>query len=289
MKQIILTVILACMMATSLHAGQSVIIEGEGYACMGDDKSRKETEQTAMQDARRKAGDAALTYIKAETHIKDAMLEKDLVSAYTNAQVKLLKELMKEWFKDSSSGDCYRVKLQLEVTPDDKAMAALAKKTSDEILDDPAAPLAVRIWTGKERYRDGERVKVFIKGNRPFYGKVIYTEANGRLVQILPNPFREINYFNGGTVYELPSGEDQFDITVGSPFGTEKVTLSASTEQLPDLDVTSLGSVYEVNTKASDVHVRVRGLRLTAKGAGNATPAVAEFAEANREVTTSLK
>lgn len=48
---------------------------------MGDVKSRKQTEDVAMQDARRKAAEAALTFIKSETHIKDAVLEKDLFSA----------------------------------------------------------------------------------------------------------------------------------------------------------------------------------------------------------------
>lgn len=289
MNRSILIFFIFLLLPQALHASQSVIIDSEGYACMGDDKSRKETELTAMQDAKRKAGDAALTYIRAETHVNDGMLEKDLVSAYTNAQVKILRELMKEWFKDPSAGECYRLKLKLEVTPDDKAPADIAKWKIEELLDNPAAQLTVKVWTDKWRYRDGEKIKVFIKGNRPFYGKVVYKDAGGSLVQLLPNPFRQANYFNGGTVYEFPTGDDRFDLDACDPFGAEQVTLYASTAPLGDLDVTPSGGVYAVRTKASDVPLGTRGVKIVAKGAGARTPAAAEFAEASRELTTCGK
>lgn len=87
MKKATLSLLLFLLLPAALHAGQSVIIDSEGYACMGDSLSRKQTELSAMQDARRKGGESALTYIQAETQIKDAMLEKDLVNAYSNAQI----------------------------------------------------------------------------------------------------------------------------------------------------------------------------------------------------------
>jgi len=93
--QLSLLLILAILMLLSvktLHAAQSTITESESYACMGDDKSRKQTEQAAMADAKRKAGESVLTYIKSETHVKDFELEKDLLSAYTNATIKVLQE-----------------------------------------------------------------------------------------------------------------------------------------------------------------------------------------------------
>jgi hypothetical protein len=286
MKPTILILYFFLLSPPALHAAQSVIIDSEGYACMGDDKSRRETELIAMQDARRRAGESALTYIQAETHVKDAMLEKDLVSAYSNARVKVLRELMKEWFRDPSSGDCCRLKLKLEVTPDDRAPADLAKNRNEGLLDDPSAPLAVKVWTGKGLYRDGEKIKVFIKGNRPFYGKVVYKDAGGKLVQLLPNPYRRANYFNGGTVYELPSGDDRFDLDACAPFGVEQVTLYASTSPLGELDVTPSGGIYAVRTQASDVPLNTRSVKIAANGTGDHTPAAAEFAEASRELTT---
>ena len=52
-----------------MFAAQSVIIDSDGYACMGDDKSRKQTESAAVQEARRNAGEAAVAYISTETKV----------------------------------------------------------------------------------------------------------------------------------------------------------------------------------------------------------------------------
>ena len=286
MKRIILAVILACMTATTLHAGQSVITEGEGYACMGDDKSRKVTESTATADAKRKATESAATYIQAETHVKDAMLEKDLLSAYANAQVKVIQELLKEWYKEQGLGDCYRVKLKVEVIPDEKAMAGLSKRNWDELESDPAAPLSVKIWTDRKEYKASEKMRIYLKGNKPFYGKVVYKQADGSAVQLLPNPYRDQHYFNGGVVYELPSGEDRFDMEVTAPFGSESLTVYASTAPTGNLDVTPSGAVFSVTNRAADIPLATRGIKLMQKGEGSGKRAAAEFAEAGIMVTT---
>jgi hypothetical protein len=285
MRYIYPLVAVVILMVSQVHASQSIIVDSEGYACMGDDKSRKETEQNAMLDARRKGGEAALTHIKSETHVKDAMLEKDLMSAYANAQVKLLQELLKEWFKDPGSGDCYRVKLKLEVRPDEKSMTGLGKNQGASLADDPAAPLSVRVWTDRREYRQGQKVKIYLKGNKPFFGRVVYRDVAGNLVQLLPNPYRKDNYFNGGVVYELPGGEDRFDLEVTPPFGSEDITVYASTAKLGELEIAPVDGVYEVRTQAKDVAVHTRGIRIAAKGAGGGDGA-AEFSEAQLTVTT---
>ena len=47
MRSIILWVmlIMPIVVASNLYAAQSTITEADGYACMGEDKSRKQTEQ----------------------------------------------------------------------------------------------------------------------------------------------------------------------------------------------------------------------------------------------------
>jgi hypothetical protein len=68
-----------------------------------------------------------------------------------------------------------------------------------------------------------EKVKIFFKGNKPFFATVLYRDADGNIIQILPNPFRKDNYFQGGVIYETPSGNDKFDLEVAQPFGEESV------------------------------------------------------------------
>lgn len=272
--------------AFDTHASQSIILDTDGYACMGDDKSRKQTEDIAFKDAKRKASDSASTYIQAETHLKDAMLEKDILSAYTNSQVKVIQEFLKEWYSESSLGDCYRVKLKVEVIPDEQTMKKMANKKTEELIDDPAAPLSVKVWSDKAKYAGGEKVRVFVKGSRPFYGRVVYQDASGEMIQILPNPYRQNSYFNGGTVYEIPSGEDRFDLEVSPPFGVERITLYASTSPMGDVGLSAAGGFYALQDKADEVATRTRSIKFVSKGK---VSVVAEFAEAKQEMMTTEK
>jgi hypothetical protein len=170
-------VFIVCMVSIFLvsplhvHASQSTITEADGYACMGYDKSRKQTEEEALRNAKRNAVEYASTYIKSEPRVKDFQLQKDLIDAYANATVKIIQEPEGAWYKDASAGECFRVKIKAEVVPDDRAMARITQGKG--ITEDPSAPLHVSVWTDKKEYRQGEKIKVYIKGNKPFYARVI--------------------------------------------------------------------------------------------------------------------
>jgi hypothetical protein len=266
-----------CLLIISdLYADQSTITESEGYACMGEDKSRKQTEQAAMADAKRKAIESVSSYITSETQMKDFELQKDLVSAYANATVKVIQELDKGWYRDASIGDCYRLKIKAEVMPDEKAMDMLSKQTTD----DPSAPLQVQLWTDKKEYKNSEKIKVYIRGNKPFYARVIYKDAGSNVVQLLPNPYRQDNYFNGGVIYEIPSGNDRFDLEVSPPFGEENIIVYASTSPLGDINVEDMGGVYQVKTRHVDIGDRTRGVKLIGKSGAKAVSASEFFEDA---------
>lgn len=201
--------------STNLYAIQSTITEAEGYSCAGEDKSRKQTEQDALAEAKRLAAENALSYIKSETKVENFQVEKDIVQAYSNATVKVIEIKERSWYKDERSGDCYKIKFKAEIIPDEKAMNELASKK--EFADDPALPLTVKIWTEKNEYKGKEKIKIFLKGNKPFFARVLYTNVQGESLQLLPNPYRTDNYFNGGVIYEIPSGKDRFDLEVTPP------------------------------------------------------------------------
>ena len=126
---------------------------------------------------------------------------------------------------------------------------------------DPRLPLQARIWTNKTHYNAGDKVRIFLQGNKPFYAKVVYRDAQGNLVQLLPNPYRHDNYFEGGVTYQLPSGSDRYDLTIASPFGEESVILYASTEPHGPVNVKKAGPYYVVTTPESDVGRAMRGVR----------------------------
>jgi hypothetical protein len=251
----------------NLYAIQSAITEAEGYSCAGDDKSRKQTEQESLTEAKRNAVENAISYIKSETKVKNFQLEKDVVEAYSNAAVKVIEIKERNWYKDERSGDCYKMKIKAEIIPDEKAMHALAGNSA--AADDPALPLGVKVWTDKKQYKNKESIKIFLKGNKPFYARVLYVNVKGESLQLLPNPSRSDNYFNGGVVYEIPSGNDRFELEVNPPFGEEKILVYASSTQLGSINVRDAGTVYEVKTDAADVGVKTRGIQLKKKTGGS--------------------
>ena len=145
MRKILFVLILSIFTVFNLYAAQSTITESDGYACMGEDKTKKQTMEAAFSDAKRRAVEWTLTYIKSETEVNKYQLEKDLIEAYSNASIKIIQEMEKKWYKDESMGDCFKVKIKAEVIPDEKAMQEVSKGA----VDDPSAPLNVSVWTDK--------------------------------------------------------------------------------------------------------------------------------------------
>jgi hypothetical protein len=283
MKRVLIALIICTLAATpGLFAAQSSITEAEGQACMGDDKSRKDTEHAALSDAKRKAVDYTLTYLESSTEIKNFSLESDIIKAYSNASVKLIEEIQKEWFRDPVSGECFRLKIKAEVLPDEKKMTP-AKEAS---FDDPTSPLNVKVWTDRKEYKNSEKIKVYIRGNKPFYARVVYKDASGKTVQLFPNPYSSDNYFKGGTVYEIPSGEDRFDLEVSPPFGSESVTVYAGSSQLGDLDLESASGIYDIKTKSSDIGTKTRGVKIKQKGEEGGKKTPVEFSESSVSLVT---
>ena len=103
-------------------------------------------------------------------------------------------------------------------------------------------------------------------------------------MQLLPNPYRRDAYFNGGMVYEIPSGNDRFDLEVTPPFGEENIIVYAGTAELGEIEAKSEGSVYRVTTNNQDIGERTRGISLV--GTKGKT-AAAEFYEERQSVRTS--
>jgi hypothetical protein len=263
-------------MASTPYASQSTIVEADGISCMGYDKSRKQTEEEAFINAKKKAIEHTATYVKSESRVKDFELEKDLVEAYSNATVKVLQEISRSWYRDVSLGECCQVKIKAEVIPDPQAMERASKERSQ--IEDPSAPLNVQLWTDKKEYKEKEKIKIYIRGNKPFYARIVHKGGKGELLQLLPNPYRPENYFNGGLIYEIPSSQDRFEMEVTPPFGQENIIAYVSTAPLGEINVSRAGGVYQIKTDPGKIGVQSRGVILKEVNPGQKTKA-AEFSE----------
>ncbi len=281
------TLFIALMLSSTLAFGdgQSSITEAEGYSCMGIDKSRKETENAALTDAKRNAVEFSKTFIQSESQIENFELKKDLIEAFSQAAVKVLDVVNREW-QAPTEGDCFTVRIKAEVIPSESVMKQSPAVASME--DDPSAPLTVKVWTNKTELKEGETLKVYMKGNKGFFGRLVYQDAKKNNIQLLPNPYRDETYFKGGVIYEIPQGNDRFDLTVSQPFGQEKLTLYASTAELGSVESQNVGPVFIV-PKQEETAARTRGISFTAvdEKSESKRKELAEFAEASVDITTS--
>jgi hypothetical protein len=138
---------ISCLMGLAFWAAPTLgedlldkpfITVSEGSACMGDDKSRKQTEELARKEAKRRAAEQALSHVRSESVVRDMALEKDLITAYTQAKIRVLDEMESKWDREG----CYRYRIRAEVRPDPKAMERLIAGGggTEQIPED------VRVW-----------------------------------------------------------------------------------------------------------------------------------------------
>ncbi len=296
----------ACLLAplTAL-AGVSEIVEEAGVACRIEGntppKSRAQTESDARTDAKRSAAERVATRIKSETRYDTVEVKNEgqanayhvgkvLRSAYANADVKELAVLEAgAWFTEAQD-ECFRIKLRVEVIPKAESLEMLGSA----MHEDPTLPLNVRLWTDRgtagERamYRKGERVRLYLRGNKPYYARVIYQFADGQSAQILPNAHRGTNRFQGGVTYVIPSEEDHFEFEVSAPFGAERVVVYASERPLGDVTLQASGSIYRVEAdRGSELKNRVREVKLDGGAKEQNNPDTAAFSEYAIELITT--
>lgn len=277
---LIIFIILIISSIKPLYALQSVIVNSNGYACLGEDRTKRQTEKIALEDAKRNAIEQASTYIQSETKIKNGKLQKDIINAYSNAKVRIIESNGIWDHNPPRIGDCYKINVKAEIMPDEETMKKLSQKV---VFDDPTAPLKVSVWTDKKVYKEGEKIKLYIKGNKPFYARILYKQSDGSLIQLLPNPYRINNYFQGGVIYEIPSGPDRFELEVTPPFGDEEIIVYASTEKLGDINLEEVGGVYFVKSSTKEIGEKTRGIKIISKKNTKA----GEFVEEKVKINTN--
>lgn len=282
---------------------RSSIVEAEGEVIFGENMTRGQAREAAKTQALQKAQDRVGGQIRAVTQVEDLefkgqQIEKEAVANYRILEEKDLGTTPQNTYK-------YWIKAEMRfVIPDSnsvKVRQALAKDN---------APLTVRVWTSRKTYRAGEKMEIQIEGNKPFFGALFYEDAGGDIVQLLPNPHRSANKFEAKVPLTIPNEQDRFELKVTPPFGTEKITVFASTCPLGRATVQAMsGSGLQIaQVTRGQLERQMRGLSITgpggaggannpfasgasaqgaAGGAGQqAACGIAEFYEATWDVTT---
>lgn len=230
----------------------SLLVGAQGSAALEAGKSRAEVEALALAEAKR------LGLAKARAHLASAT--GGTSEGEGGIDLELLGEPSSLW-----SGDTCQVRIRGEVRLQPRVLEALTKHK----------PLEVRLWTSRPTYRQGEHIQVFLLGSKPFQARLLYQDAEGKTLQLLPNPYRKAHAYPGGATVAVPAGEDRFQITVAPPFGAERLVLFASTAPLGDLAVENLGAVFGSRALPVEASRHSRSVKVEEKG----EPWVVEYFE----------
>ena len=86
-----------------------------------------------------------------------------------------------------------------------------------------------------QTFVEGDTLSFFINLDRDANVLVLYEDASGTLVQILPNAFSPQTLYHAGFFIQVPSGMLRHHFIVAPPFGRERILAFASEKTLPQL------------------------------------------------------
>jgi len=266
---------------------RSVIQEADGYAYLGGDITVNQAKAQALADAKRNAAEAVLTHIQSNTKVENFEVQYDVILSKAEAAIRVI-EQKDEGIVDNTR---YHVWIKAEVFYD---LASKAEKPDMPLLMDKNAPLTVKIWTEKKRYKKGERIIIHMRGNKDYFARIVDKTSTGDLIQLLPNRYRQSNHFKGGVLYTIPGEGDRFQLEVGEPYGTDRILVYASEAPLAEVPMRALGGsgLQAFEGGEDELSQRVRGISvIPGNGKPANEPAAAEasgtvFYEAAWEVWT---
>jgi hypothetical protein len=260
---------------------RSNLVEVDGYAQLSEEKSIRDIRLEAFANARRQALENAETHIKSQTRVENYQLQYDLIESGAEGVVKVLEQ--KDLGIENNSR--YHVWIRAEVT---YVLRQVAEPAKQKALMSPDAPLTAKIWTEKKNYRHGEYIIIYMEGNRDFYARIVNISSDGKVIQLLPNGYRQTHHFRGGKRYQIPGPGDRFELKVTPPYGQERIVVYASETPMGDISMAPLGAgLYEYQGSNDDLAFRVRSIQPVARPGGSMTAGSTGFYEASWVVETN--
>jgi len=113
--------------------------------------------------------------------------------------------------------------------------------TPQQVRSDIKLDITSHLGNG-QTYQEGDTISYFVSTNRDAYLLLIYQDAGGNLIQILPNRYSGDEMFRAGNYIEVPRRNDNYEFVIEGPFGVEHVWGFASTRPLPRLNGQDIGN-----------------------------------------------
>ncbi len=249
-----------------------------GYAYLSEDIKLSETRKAAFANAKRHAVENAKTFIISNTIVENFVVKKDLIKGTAEGAVTILEQ------KDFGVEDNqrYHVWIKAEV---EYGLKQKEQKIITGTAFNKEAPLTVKVWTPKKNYKADENIVIYIQGNRDYYARIVDITSRGEIIQLLPNDYRRINFFEAGKVYKIPDKGDHFNLQVAPPYGEDQIVVYASEVPLGIVPMEQSGQgLRSFKGTRKSLAVKTRGVAIVPE-TQNAVSG-AQFYEGTWSVTT---
>ncbi len=95
--------------------------------------------------------------------------------------------------------------------------------------------LSAEVWTDHSdaEYYVGDNISIYFRTNRDAFVAIYSIDSRGMVNLLFPSGPGMDNYVRGGVTYTLPSPDDNYDLVLNGPQGSENIQIVASREQFP--------------------------------------------------------
>lgn len=95
--------------------------------------------------------------------------------------------------------------------------------------------LSAEVWTDHSdaEYYSGDNVTVYFRANRDAFVSIYSIDSRGMVNLLFPAREGDDNFIRGGVTYSLPGPDDDYDLVLSGPQGSENIQIVASREQFP--------------------------------------------------------
>lgn len=115
-------------------------------------------------------------------------------------------------------------------------LAVLPAKGGVEAAEQKQINIDITTHLGNVRnYREGDKVSFLISLDTDAYVLVLYQNAGGEVIQLLPNKNLKNHFYKAGLFLNLPDPNSAYVFEIQAPFGRETLWAFAADVPLPEL------------------------------------------------------
>jgi hypothetical protein len=217
-RMTILAVVLTGVPLLSIGKAESLdTVKGHNCYTYGDETPPAQAKKRALVLARERAAESYRVFITNSAKIENFQLKEDIIQS-VSAELLQNVQIIKEEEKDRKI--CIDIEAEIDPTSAQEEITQrlhqreLIEKEKKIPLEKANPAFGLRIWVNKEdrQYEEGEHLIVYVQSEQDTYLKLDYCQADGTVVHMVPNMFREATIIQKGETYVF-GGENSWNVS----------------------------------------------------------------------------